>query len=269
MYPIQHDATMGFAEAEHYGCLTLQGPETSTPAERVDGFASVPGPGVSGVAPEEDSLGESPPSPAEQVGLDPTDHGRTILFMPYGWSWDAAGRGLGQTWPQVISSSLDGPGGPVDSRLYDEHFAAYLVPVRPLQAFTGYTAQVRWQLDDGTEYSQVVPFTTGDLLPEDRPQTPSGTGLSAPGLAVRVARSGHRVTVRVRRRSRARGMLNVTARRRGRSRLLRQTGARPVGADTESSYATSLRPGRWTVLVKFTGTGGWASRSITRHVVVH
>jgi hypothetical protein len=273
MAPAEQDGTMGYADAEHYACLTLQGPDLVPPSPRLDAFASVPGAGTSGVPPEEDCEGESPPCPAESLGLNPADHGRTIIFFPYGWSWDASTRGNAQSWPQLAAYSLMGPAGAVDARWYDDpfgHLAGYLVPVRPLERFTQYTGSVSWQLDTGEQFTQTVPFTTGDLLPEDRPQPPStapiGPGLRDPRLRVRLTHLGRRVSVRATTVRRARGTLGVVARRGHSAQRLQPLKSRRSGADRQSTYGAMLPRGRWKVVVRFAGSSGWASRKATRAV---
>jgi hypothetical protein len=157
----------GYDETGGFSCMRLEFVFSNPPTPTFFAYTSNLGP--QRVPPREVVCCEGPYAPQEAVGIDqgvPT--GPNILFFTRGFGFNN----------HASSFSLTGPGGaPVEAKLVDsttppppqgQGYKAFstggdMIPVKPLDPFTDYTATVTWANDDDSSVppqTQTVQFKT-------------------------------------------------------------------------------------------------------------
>ena len=151
--------TTGFAP----GCMvTGEGPWRTEPA--TPELLTYPGAGTSWIYPSEQAF-EVPYTPGQFVGL-PQPSSTTGPYL-YVLAW---GAGAGS----ITSASLTGPAGPVKVSTVDDNTTGplgrpgeymrpggFVIPRKPLQPNTAYTASVTFAPDEGVPLSKTWEFRTG------------------------------------------------------------------------------------------------------------
>jgi hypothetical protein len=253
---------MGVAERDSYVCATtLLSRNRPAPASNV--IYTYPGEGARHRF--EETAAESPYTPGERVGIAKgTRTGPYLYLMADGPALDPFSHA------RITSASLTGPGGAVVLKVVDNFtsgLADYipvggqLIPERPLEPSTSYTARVSMQVFPS---AGTAPVAISRQWSFSTVEGSSGT----PGLRlVALSRHGRRLKLTLTTRRGAHGRLTLKIRRcvRSHSRCTQRyrVKVRHRRAGAVHRFAVRLpRSGRWSLRPQFKGTRGWEDQKL-------
>jgi len=255
---------MGIADRDSYVCATtLLSRNRQAPAANI--VYTYPGNGTRHRF--EDTATEFPYTPGELVGIPAgTRTGPYLYVMPDGPALNPFSRA------RIVAASLTGPSGKVALGLVDNFTpglagfiptGGQLIPTRPLQPATTYTARVAMFVQPA-QGAAAIPFAhQWSFSTVSGPPRRPGlrlVGTSSRGrvvnVALRVSRGARgRVGLRIRRCVRTRGRTGCNGRQRLRVKHTRR-------GTLHRFKVQFTRPGRWALRPQFDGSRGWGDQRL-------